>query len=204
MKTHIMAGVAIAGAFTLVSANPAHAEGDAAAGAIKFETCAGCHARPGYASAYPRYHVPKLGGQHSNYVLSSLKAYAENKRKHGSMDGNADSLAAQDAEDIAAYLAQFELVSNDATVTGDVEAGKDKAAACAGCHGETGDSSDPNFPRLAGQYESYLLKALQDYKSGARDNPMMGGMVSNLSEEDMLDISAYYASQPKGLGTVER
>lgn len=194
----------VAGTVALLASTGVHAEGDAAAGQVKFETCAGCHARPGYANAYPRYHVPRLAGQHKNYIIAAIKSYADNARKHGAMDGNADSLTPQDVEDLAAYLAQFELVANNATITGDAEAGKEKAANCAACHGETGDSSDPNFPRLTGQYESYLATALQDYKSGARNNPMMNGLASGLSEEDILNISAYYASQEKGLGTVER
>ena len=194
----------VAGTVALLTGTGVHAAGDVAAGRVKFETCAGCHARPGYANAYPRYHVPKLGGQHNNYIIASIKSYADNERKHGAMDGNADGLTPQDVEDIAVYLAQFELVANDATITGNAEAGKEKAASCAACHGETGDSSDPNFPRLTGQHESYLVKSLQDYKSGARNNPMMTGMASALSEEDILDISAFYASQEKGLGTVER
>ncbi len=205
MRTKILKRLSfVAGTVALLAGAGVHAEGDGVAGRVKFETCAGCHARPGYANAYPRYHVPKLAGQHTNYIIASIKSYADNERKHGAMDGNADSLTPQDVEDIAVYLAQFELVANDATITGDAEAGKEKAATCAACHGETGDNSDPNFPRLAGQYESYLVKALQDYKSGARSNPMMNGLASGLSEEDILDISAYYASQEKGLGTVER
>jgi cytochrome c553 len=55
------------------------------------------------------------------------------------------------------------------------------------------------FPRLAGQYESYLLRALHDYKSGARANPMMMGFASTLSEQDMKDVAAFYSSQKKGL-----
>ena len=205
MRTKILKRLSlVAGTTALLAVSGVHAEGDAAAGSIKFETCAGCHARPGYANAYPRYHVPKLAGQQQNYIIASLKSYADNDRKHGTMDGNAASLTPQDEEDIAAYLAQFELVANNPTITGNTEAGKEKAASCTACHGEAGDSADPNFPRLAGQYESYLVKALQDYKSGARNNPMMTGMASGLSEEDILDISAYYASQEKGLGTVER
>lgn len=55
------------------------------------------------------------------------------------------------------------------------------------------------FPRLAGQYESYLIRALSEYKSGARANPMMMGFASMLSEEDIKDVAAYYASQKRGL-----
>ena len=81
-------------------------------------------------------------------------------------------------------------------------AGKNKAETCGACHGEDGNSADPNNPRLAGQYESYLVKALEDYKTGARKNPIMNGMAEALSADDIKDISAYYASQKKGLTVV--
>jgi cytochrome c553 len=205
MRTEVLKGFSlIAGTVALMASASAQAEGDAAAGMVKFETCAGCHSRPGYANAYPRYHVPKLAGQQKSYIVSAIKAYADNQRKHGAMDGNADGLKPQDVEDIAAYLTQFELSENDETITGDAEAGKEKVASCSACHGKGGDSSDPNFPRLAGQYESYLVKALNDYKSGARNNPMMNGIAAGLNAEDILDISAFYASQEKGLSVVER
>jgi len=55
------------------------------------------------------------------------------------------------------------------------------------------------FPRLAGQYESYLIRALKEYKAGTRTNPMMMGFASMLSEDDIRDVAAYYASQKKGL-----
>lgn len=173
-------------------------------GETKFETCSGCHSRAGYANAVPRYQVPKLGGQHAAYLKSSLKAYASGERRHGSMEGNAAGLNDQDIEEIAAYLSQFEDVDNDDNFTGDPVAGKEKAETCAGCHGEGGVSSDENFPKLAGQYESYLVEALRGYKSGSRNNPMMTGMVSGLSDEDIENIAAYYASQKTGLGIIER
>ena len=81
---------------------------------------------------------------------------------------------------------------------GDPAKGKAKSAVCAACHGADGNSVAPTFPRLAGQHEDYLLKALHDYKSGARKNPIMGGQAANLSEEDMADLAAYFSSQ-KGL-----
>ena len=73
--------------------------------------------------------------------------------------------------------------------------GKEKASACEACHGITGESIDPTFPNLAGQHASYLAQALSDYRSGARKNPIMSGMVSSLSNQDILDLAAWYASQ---------
>lgn len=81
---------------------------------------------------------------------------------------------------------------------GDPAAGQQKSQTCAACHGADGNAANPMYPRLAGQYETYLLHALKDYKSGARKNPIMNGMVAALSEQDMADLAAFYASQ-KGL-----
>ena len=83
---------------------------------------------------------------------------------------------------------------------GDVEAGKVKAAACGACHGADGNSLAPNFPKLAGQGVRYLTKQINDIKSGARPVPMMTAMVANLSEQDIADISAYFASQSSSTG----
>ena len=78
---------------------------------------------------------------------------------------------------------------------GDAMVGKDKAQACAACHGEDGNSADPAFPRLAGQYASYLEQALLEYRSGARQNAIMKGFAEPLSDEDIADLAAYFASQ---------
>lgn len=175
------------------------AAGDPAAGKQKFYTCEGCHSVPGYTNAYPTYHVPRIGGQHADYVVSALQAYRDDERKHGSMKGNADNLTEQDMQDIAAYVSKFRGMNASLPVTGNPQAGRTKAAACASCHAEDGNSENAMFPRLAGQHESYLIRALNEYKSGARSNPMMMGFASTLSEEDIRDVAAYYASQKKGL-----
>ncbi|MGR9108580.1 MAG: c-type cytochrome [Gammaproteobacteria bacterium] len=183
---------------------PVFAQSNAEAGAVKFESCVGCHSKPGYANAVPRFQVPKLGGQQAAYLLVALKAYSSGERPHPGMRGNAEGLNEQDMQDIAAYLAGLKLDGNDDNVGGNAALGKEKAALCAACHGEDGNSSDANFPRLAGQYQSYLIKALEDYRSGKRNNPMMVGMVKELSDADLENISAFYASQGKGLSVVER
>jgi cytochrome c553 len=76
---------------------------------------------------------------------------------------------------------------------GDVAAGKARSAACAACHGANGQGVPPN-PPLAGVPEAQQVKALQDYKSGARANAVMKGLAAALSDKDMEDLSAYYAS----------
>ncbi|MEW5887846.1 MAG: cytochrome c [Pseudomonadota bacterium] len=72
---------------------------------------------------------------------------------------------------------------------------KDKVATCAACHGQDGNSQTPDFPRLAGQYQDYLYRAMLDYKSGKRKNPIMAEQVKNLSQRDMQPLAAYFAGQ---------
>lgn len=86
---------------------------------------------------------------------------------------------------------------------GDVEAGKAKAAVCGACHGADGNSAAPSNPKLAGQGEVYLIKQLQNFKSGERDNAIMMGQAQGLSEQDMADLAAYYASQSIEVGQAD-
>jgi len=76
-----------------------------------------------------------------------------------------------------------------------IKAGKEKSTACAGCHGENGNSMVSTFPKLAQQHASYLVKQLQAYKSGARNNPMMSSIALGLKDEDMVEIAAFYSAQ---------
>jgi cytochrome c553 len=100
-------------------------------------------------------------------------------------------------------LALASCLSSPAFAAGDAAAGKQKSQACAACHGADGNTpTGPDFPRLAGQHEDYLLKALKDYKSGARKNPIMGGQVGGLSAQDLADLAAYFASQKGSLHVV--
>lgn len=79
-------------------------------------------------------------------------------------------------------------------IAADVAAGKAKAVMCSACHGAAGVSAVPTFPNLAGQKELYIVKQLQDFKSGARKDATMNGMAAGLSEDDMANIAAYFAS----------
>lgn len=94
-------------AFGLLAAAPATAaDGDAEAGQWKAITCMGCHGIEGYANVYPTYRVPKIGGQHPQYLVEALKAYRAGMRAHKTMQAQAASLSDQDMLDIAAYFAQ--------------------------------------------------------------------------------------------------
>jgi len=85
--------------------------------------------------------------------------------------------------------------SNMAFAQGDVAAGKTKSATCVACHGEDGNSASNLYPKIAGQHPSYLEKQLTQFKNGERSDPIMLGMVAALSEQDIKDLAAYYASQ---------
>lgn len=98
--------------------------------------------------------------------------------------------------------------STFANAEGDAEAGKNKAAVCAACHGNDGNSMIDMNPKLAGQHQAYLVKQLKDFKTAAetggkegRNNAVMNGMAAALSEQDMKDIAAWYASQEAKDGT---
>ncbi len=93
--------------------------------------------------------------------------------------------------------------SAPAFAAGDAPSGKQKSQACAACHGPDGNSpTAPDFPRLAGQHYDYLLKALRDYKSGARKNPIMGAQVGSLTSRDMADLAAFYSGQKGSLHVI--
>jgi cytochrome c553 len=82
-----------------------------------------------------------------------------------------------------------------AVKAGDAAAGQGKAAACGACHGMDGNSSDAQYPKLAGQHEAYIVRQLTHFKAGQRQNPIMMGMAAPLSEQDMHDLGAYFASK---------
>jgi cytochrome c553 len=80
-------------------------------------------------------------------------------------------------------------------LAGDASAGKDKTVVCGACHGVDGNSVVPTFPKLAGQNERYLIKQMQDIKNDDRPVPTMAGQLIGMSDEDIADIAAYYASK---------
>lgn len=185
------------------TALPAHAAGDVERGAILASACLGCHGIPGYRNAYPSYRVPKLGGQHEDYIKLGLSGYKNKSRQHTTMQAQTADLSDQDMQDLAAYFsAQRELASGKAKTDARIERGQQKATVCAACHGEDGVSAVPTWPTLAGQHEDYLRQALKQYQLGSRTDPVMAGQVMALTDEDIKDLAAYFAAQP-GLVSID-
>ena len=91
--------------------------------------------------------------------------------------------------------APLAMMSLDTIAAGDPAAGQAKTTTCESCHGKDGKSVDPTYPNLAGQHEDYLVKALSDYRSGVRTNVIMGSFAKPLSNQDIQDLAAWYASQ---------
>jgi cytochrome c553 len=120
---------------------------------------------------------------------------------------SASTLIAQDAQPKTAAPAAATTAATPASAApvtttaeaevkpGDATAGQAKAAVCGACHGMDGNSSDAQYPKLAGQSEQYIVRQLTDFKAGKRQNPIMLGMATPLSTQDMHDVGAYFASK---------
>ncbi|TDO06747.1 MULTISPECIES: c-type cytochrome [Halomonas] len=88
----------------------------------------------------------------------------------------------------------------DLQADADAAAGKNKAQACAACHGQQGISPSGIFPNLAGQQASYLAKQIMDIRDGNRMVPQMAGQVNNFSDQDAWDVAVYFAGMEPALG----
>tara|TARA_Y100001970_G_scaffold291086_1_gene427006 strand:- start:759 stop:1088 length:330 start_codon:yes stop_codon:yes gene_type:complete len=90
----------------------------------------------------------------------------------------------------------FLLISvSEFAISGNYNAGKEKSQICAACHGVDGNSQIKMYPILAGQHKNYLVHALNEYRSGIRNNVIMKGFAQNLSDEDINDLSQYFSMQ---------
>lgn len=82
------------------------------------------------------------------------------------------------------------------TQAADIKAGTAKAKkVCAACHGIDGNSSNPTFPKIAGQHKAYLIKSLKGYRDGNRSDPVMSPMAASLSDADIENLAAYFSAQ---------
>jgi cytochrome c553 len=191
----LVAALAVPSAF-------AQSAGDAERGAKLAYTCLGCHGIPNYRNAYPNYRVPKLRGQHPEYLVIALQAYRSGERSHATMHANAVTWSDQEMADMAAFLAgpAIQPAASPKPV------GKLPAAGqtCVACHGTDGVGITPQYPTLSGQYADYIARALTDYKSGGRKNAIMAGFASQLSAADIKALAAYYAAQRPALETSRR
>lgn len=180
----------------------AQSAGNAERGAKLAYTCLGCHGIPNYRNPNPHYRVPKLRGQHPEYLVLALQAYQSGERSHATMHANASGWKDQDLADMAAFLAGPAV----APAAGSKPVGKAPEAAqtCVACHGVDGIGITPQYPTLAGQHADYLERALTDYKKGGRKNAIMAGFAGALSAADIRALAAYYSAQRPGLETSKR
>ncbi|MBT8441026.1 MAG: cytochrome c4, partial [Gammaproteobacteria bacterium] len=95
------------------------------------------------------------------------------------------------------------LVAGAAVAGGDAERGKSKSITCAACHGADGNSINPEWPSLAGQHESYLVRSIQSFKDGSRNNVLMSAQAVALSDQDIQDLAAYFSAQKPSRRTAD-
>jgi len=195
---------AIAGVVLVVttghSVPQAVAAGDAVRGEMLGDSCLSCHGSEGYRNADPVYRVPKLGGQKASYLLVALKAYRDGTRREPTMAALAGTLTDQEMADVAAYFASL---GYEAVTAGGPPGGSFKAARnCGACHGQNGIGLSPGWPTLAGQHEDYLVHALNQYRNGNRQDPVMESLVSTLSDDTVALLAKHFSSL-EGLRTTE-
>ena len=149
------------------------------------------------------HHKSNLATGLALIVLFTTSAMADPAKGDKSAMHSA-AAAAADNQDVFKGRVGFEDNSPDIIKrrigSGDPVAGKDKSQLCQGCHGEEGISVEPLIPKLAGQYAGYIAKQVHDFQNGFRSNPIMNGMAATVSDEDLPDIAAYFASRNKMKG----
>jgi len=160
----------------------------AGAAAGSAAACAGCHGADGISSNSA---WPSLAGQQRAYLAEALRAYKSGARQNATMSAVAKALSDADMRNLAAhYSALKPKASAPGAAAG---AGKDRAAACAACHGDNGVSTSPGFPSLAGQNKDYIVAALTAYRTGTRRNDLMAGIAKGLSDADVKALASYYS-----------
>ena len=178
---------------------PLSVDGDAVRGQVLAFTCAGCHGISGAVNAYPNYHVPRLGGQNADYIEVALQGYRDGLRSHPTMQAQAADLSDQEIADLAAYFASRDADADIGIYTAsaaDMRAGEEKSAVCTACHGAVGIAESQQWPNLAGQHGSYLLESMQQYRRAERNDPTMSALMSELDDETLEQLAAFYAAKP--------
>ena len=169
-------------------------DGDPQKGAALAEPCATCHGDDGNASGAD---MPTLAGQDARYFAKAMTAYQSGARQHEKMFEAVEQLSETEIADLAAfYAAQQPVRRNVRTPLTTPE----WIVRCERCHGIDGNSTDPRFPMLAGQDETYLAQALQAYAGNQRSSSAMHAMADPLSATDIARLARHFATQtPKSV-----
>jgi cytochrome c553 len=162
------------------------------AGKAAAAACAGCHGDDGVSAMAG---TPSLIGFDEKYFVAAMQAYKTGKRKHDMMKTIAMSASDADVKHLALFYALQKPAPARTPSSGDAAAGKKASAACAGCHGEQGVSSNPANPSLAGQDSEYFAAAMRGYKSGTRSDETMKLAAADLDDAAVANLAAFYAAQ---------
>ncbi|WP_026278961.1 c-type cytochrome [Thioalkalivibrio sp. ARh3] len=169
--------------------------------------CIQCHGEQGQGQSQPPF--PRLAGLPEQYLIEQMEAYREGLRPNATMAQIAQNLDDDEIEAISRYYAEMKPAGGPHDVPDDlVNRGREIALeglperniqSCASCHGDEGRERNPSLPPLAGHPPRYLMAQLQAYAHGARETSLAGlmeGIASELEEEEMAALAAYYASLP--------
>lgn len=163
------------------------------AGKAAAEACSSCHGETGVSSMPGS---PSLVGLDPRYFAAAMAQYKSGARNHDMMKGFVADLSDTEVQNLALFYALQKPAKADTKAEGDAAAGKAPAAAkCSSCHGETGVSSNPATPSIAGQDAEYLVAATRAYTDGTRKDESMKGPAAALDDKALANVAAYYASQ---------
>ncbi len=156
--------------------------------------CAACHGKNGV-GINPEY--ANLGGQHEAYLVNQLHAFRSGERKHPKKNDLAAGLSDSDIQELAAWYAQQEWVTQNNGNANLVEEGLNRAGYCHACHGMQGHPVALEWPIIAGQSAPYIENQLMGFKEGLRYHPLMVNVVKNLDPAAMKALAAYYTQVTK-------
>lgn len=152
--------------------------------------CAGCHGEDGNSQDIK---IPSLAGQDTDYLVNAINAYKEKgSRDHGDMRGVAQELENQSIKHLAQYYSRLTPKGVPPRI---LEGPEELSRKCDRCHGKDGLTPDPEKPRIGGQRQTYLIKALNAYKNGDRTHSTMQAMAKDMWAVEIEAIAAYYASK---------
>jgi cytochrome c553 len=164
-------------------------DGDINVGRRLSEPCESCHGVDGNAKNPA---MPSLAGQDAKYFVKAMTHYKDGTRKHQKMLEAAENISEQDMLDLASYYAAEVPRRRDVRMP---LKSTEWITRCERCHGLDGNSSDPRYPMLAGQDETYLRNMMKAYANGVLENTTMYAMAASLSDMDIDRIAAFFASQ---------
>ena len=151
--------------------------------------CAACHGEKGNSQDGS---IPSLAGQDANYIALALHAYKNGGRQHSDMKNAAQELDEKTRQKLGDYYSNLTPEKSPVHI---MEAPEILSQKCGRCHGENGEKPDADKPRIAGQRQAYLAKALIDYKNKKRLNSIMNKMTAELSRVEIEAIAAHYSSK---------